>query len=124
MPSWLKTESRVAQNDRRANAHHHKQILCYFELASPFYGRFSVQKWPFSACFEAVFRTIVLKIQDDRQCANQVSQMQHCRLPPSSVLVEVLIVWLILVIGVCATYFPPSLLALSTKKEGHFYGRF
>ena len=82
----LKMGIQVTQNDRRANAHHHKQVLCYFEPSSLFYGRFSVQKWPFSACFEAVFRTIVLKVQDDHQCANQLSQMQHCHLPPSSVL--------------------------------------
>ena len=54
--------------------------------------RFSVEKWPFSACFEATSTPIVLKVQDDHQCANEVSQMQHCRLPPSSVLVQVFIV--------------------------------
>ena len=42
----------VAQNDRGANAHHHKQVLCRFKLSSAFYGRFSVQKWPFSGCFQ------------------------------------------------------------------------
>ena len=60
---WLKTGIQVAQNDRGAKAHHHKQVSLHFELHSPFYGRFSVQKWP----FWAVFRTIVLKTQDDRQ---------------------------------------------------------
>ena len=49
---WLKTGIRVAQNDRGANAHHHKQVSLHFELSSPFYGRFSVQKWPFLGCFQ------------------------------------------------------------------------
>ena len=35
-----------------------KQVVCYFEPSGPSYGRFSVQKWPFQACFGAVFRTI------------------------------------------------------------------
>ena len=54
-----------------------KQVLCNFKPSSPFYGEFSVQKWPFLACFEAVFRTIILKVQDHHQCANQVYQMQQ-----------------------------------------------
>ena len=35
--------------------HHHKQVSCRFEPSSPFYGRFSVQKWP-----------ILGRFQDDR----------------------------------------------------------
>ena len=49
---WVKTGNQVAQNDRGANAHHHKQVLLHFELSSPFYGQFSVQKWPFLGCFQ------------------------------------------------------------------------
>ena len=41
---WLKTGIHVVQNDRTANAHHPKQVLCCFEPSNPFYGRFSVQK--------------------------------------------------------------------------------
>ena len=48
---WLKTGIQVAQNDREANAHHGKQVLCRFEPSSPSYGRFSVQKWAFLGCF-------------------------------------------------------------------------
>ena len=33
----------VAQNDRRANAHHPKQVSCDLEPSSPFYGPFRVQ---------------------------------------------------------------------------------
>ena len=50
----LKTGIQVAQNDRGAKAHHHKQVSLHFEPSSPFYGRFSVQK----RLFLAVFRTI------------------------------------------------------------------
>ena len=32
--------------------HRHKQVSCCFEPSSPFYGRFSVQKWPFLGCFQ------------------------------------------------------------------------
>ena len=49
---WLKTSIQVAQNDREANAHHHKQVSLHFEPSSVFYGRFSVQKWPFWGCFQ------------------------------------------------------------------------
>ena len=49
---WLKTGIQVAQNDRGANAHHHKQVSLRFEPSSPFYGRFNVQKWPFLGCFQ------------------------------------------------------------------------
>ena len=35
-----------------AKAHHHKQVSLRFEPSSPFYGRFSVQKWPFLGCFQ------------------------------------------------------------------------
>ena len=63
---WRKTAIQVAQTDRGAKAHHHKQVLCPFEPSSPFYGRFSVQK---NGRFGAVFRTIVLKTQDDRSSA-------------------------------------------------------
>ena len=48
---WLETGIQVAQNNRGANGHHHKQVLLRFEPSSPFYGRFSVQKWPFLGCF-------------------------------------------------------------------------
>ena len=48
----LKTGIQVAQNDRGADAHHHKQVSLRFEPSSPFYGRFSVQKWPFLGCFQ------------------------------------------------------------------------
>ena len=47
----LKTGIRVTQNDRGANAHHHKQVSCRLEPSISFYGRFSVQKWPFLGCF-------------------------------------------------------------------------
>ena len=47
----LKTGMHVAQNDRGAKAHHHKQVSLRFQPSSPFYGRFSVQKWPFLGCF-------------------------------------------------------------------------
>ena len=36
--------------------------------------------------FGAIFATIVLKVQDGHQCANQVSQMRHFRPAPDSVL--------------------------------------
>ena len=49
---WLKTGIQVAQNDRGAKAHHHKQGLCRFEPSIPFYGRFSLQKWPFLRRFK------------------------------------------------------------------------
>ena len=49
---WLKTGIQVAQNDRGANAHHHKQVSCRFEPSSPFYGRFSVQKMAVWGCFQ------------------------------------------------------------------------
>ena len=49
---WLKTGLQVAQNDRGAKAHHHKQVLLHFEPSSPIYGRLSVQKWPFLGCFQ------------------------------------------------------------------------
>ena len=32
--------------------HHHKQVSCRFEPCSLFYGRFSVQKWPFLGCLQ------------------------------------------------------------------------
>ena len=48
----LKTGIQVAQNDRGANAHHHKQVSCRFEPSSPLCGCFSVQKWPFWECFQ------------------------------------------------------------------------
>ena len=32
---WLKTGIEVAQNDRKANAHHLQQGLCHFELSTP-----------------------------------------------------------------------------------------
>ena len=48
---WLKTGMQVALNDRGAKAHHHKQVSLHFEPSSSFYGRFSVQKWPFFGCF-------------------------------------------------------------------------
>ena len=33
---------------------------CRFEPSSPFYGRFSIQKWPFFGCFQDnCLRTIV-----------------------------------------------------------------
>ena len=73
---WLKTGIQVAQNDRGAKAHHHKQVSCHFEPSSAFYGRFGVQKWPFSGCFRVFFRTIVLKVQDDRCFAKQVFPMR------------------------------------------------
>ena len=49
---WLKTGIQVAQNHRGAKAHHHKQVSLHFEPSSPFYGRFSVQKWPFLGFFQ------------------------------------------------------------------------
>ena len=49
---WLKTGIQVAQNDRGANAHHHKQVSLRFEPSSLFYGRFSVQKRPFLGYFQ------------------------------------------------------------------------
>ena len=47
----LKTGIQVAQHDRGAKAHHHKQVSLRSELSSPSYGRFSVQKGPFLGCF-------------------------------------------------------------------------
>ena len=73
---WLKTGIQVAQNDRGANAHHHKQVSLHFEPSSPFYGRFSVQKMAVFRLFSAVFRTIVLKVQDGRRYAKQVFPMR------------------------------------------------
>ena len=55
---WLKTGIQVAQNERGANAHHHKELSLRFEPSSLFYGRFSVQKWPLLGCFGC--------FQDDR----------------------------------------------------------
>ena len=49
---WLKTGIQVAQNDREAKAHHHKPASLCFEPSTPFYGRFSVQKWPFLGGFQ------------------------------------------------------------------------
>ena len=49
---WLKTGIQIAQNDQGAKAHHHNQVSLRFEPSSPFYGRFSVQKWPFVGCFQ------------------------------------------------------------------------
>ena len=60
--AWLETGIQVAQKNCRANVHHHKQVLCHFEPSTLFYGRFSVQKRPFSSRFEGVFRTFVLKV--------------------------------------------------------------
>ena len=72
---WLKTGIQVAQNDRGANTHHHKDVSCRFETSSTFYGRFSVQKWPFSGSFE----DIVLKTHDDRRCVKWgVCNEGHC----------------------------------------------
>ena len=48
---WLKTGIQVAQNDRGADTHHHKQFTLRFEPSSSFYGRFSVEKRPFLGCF-------------------------------------------------------------------------
>ena len=62
---WLKTGIQVAQNDCRANAHHLQQVLCHFKPSSLFYGRFSVQKWPFLGCF-----------QDDRGCIKWAFSMR------------------------------------------------
>ena len=51
--AWLlETGTQVAQNDRTAKAHHHKQVWCRFEPSSPFHGQFSVQKWPFLGYFQ------------------------------------------------------------------------
>ena len=47
----LKTGIQVAQNDRGAKAHQHKQVSLRFEPSSRFYGPFSVQKWPFLGYF-------------------------------------------------------------------------
>ena len=52
MTPWLKTGIQVAQNNRGANTHHHKQVSCRFEPSSPFYGRFNVQKWLFFGAFQ------------------------------------------------------------------------
>ena len=68
---WLQIDIQVAQNDRTAIGHHMQEVLGNFEPPRPLYSGFSVQKWPFSASFEAVFRTIILKVQDDHQCIKQ-----------------------------------------------------
>ena len=47
--------------------------MCHFELSSLFYGRFSGQKWPFSACFEALFKTIVVKVHNDCHCVSKLA---------------------------------------------------
>ena len=47
----LKTCIRVAQNDRGADAHHHKQASLHLEPSRRFYGPFGVQKLPFLGCF-------------------------------------------------------------------------
>ena len=73
--AWLKIGIQVAQNDRAANAHHQKQVSRRFEPHSPFYARFSVQKWPFMGC-----------IRDDRPknsgrapvCQVRVCNEGHC----------------------------------------------
>ena len=62
---WPKTGIQEAQNDQGAYAHHHKQVWLRFELSSLFYGRFSVQKWPFLGCF-----------QDDRRCVKCAFEMR------------------------------------------------
>ena len=48
----LETGIQEGQNDRGANAHHHKNVSCGFELFGSFYGQFCVQKWPFLGCFQ------------------------------------------------------------------------
>ena len=68
----LKTGIQVAQNDRGANAHHHKQVLLHFEPSSPFYGRFSVQKWPFLGCFRLFSGRSPLRrvgVSDEGRCS-------------------------------------------------------
>ena len=74
---WLKTGIQVAQNDRGANAHHHKQLSLRFEQSSLFYGQVTVQKWPFLGSF-----------QDDRpensndhQCVKWAFAMRAAVLP-------------------------------------------
>ena len=47
----LKTGIQVAQNDLGAKGHYHKKVSLHFEPSSSFYGRFSVQKWPFLGGF-------------------------------------------------------------------------
>ena len=74
--AWLKTGIQVAQNDRGAQVHHHKQFSLRFEPSSPFYGRFSVQKKAVFGLFLAIFRTIVLKTQDDRRYGKHVFPMR------------------------------------------------
>ena len=56
MTPCLKTSIQVAQNDCKANAHHH-----------------SVQKRPFGA----VFKTIVLEVHDDRWCIKCAAFFLH-----------------------------------------------
>ena len=99
---WLKIGIQVAQNDREAHAHHGKQVLCGFEPSSPFYGRFSVQKWPFLGCFQdnrpknsqqslvcPLAATLWLKIgiqvaQNDREAHAHHGKQVLCRFEPSS----------------------------------------
>ena len=69
---WLKTGIQVAKTERGANPHHHKQVSCCFKPTSPFYGGFSVQKKAFSG----VFSSIIVKVQDDRRCAEYVFPMR------------------------------------------------
>ena len=45
-----------------------KKVCCIFQPSSPFCIQFSVQKWFFSAYFEAAFRTIVLKVLNSQVC--------------------------------------------------------
>ena len=66
---WLKISIQVAENDRRANAHHLKQIVRHFERS----GRFMADLLSKHGHILPVFRTIVLKLQDDRQRVKQVS---------------------------------------------------
>ena len=88
-------------------------MLCHFEPSSPFYGQFGGQKQPFLGCFEAVFRTIILKVQDDHQCVNQVSQIQQyqdLQLGPS---------WVLVLVNALEITVEQSPLALQTFLHGH-----
>ena len=53
--TWPQTGIEVAQYDRRAIAHHLRQISRAFEPSSVFYGRFGVQRWLLLLVLQCVF---------------------------------------------------------------------
>ena len=86
------SQNRHATRSKRPHTRElEKQILCYFEPSNCSMADLLVKNNHFLSCFEAVFRAIFLKIQDDHQCAKQLSGMQQRHPPPNSVPIESLI---------------------------------